>query len=74
MAPTFSNPCLPRRVKRIFCRLREVLTGEDQQPKLALLSLPDRRAILEILGDTTLNFRFQHAGFMDTFHVLRAVN
>jgi len=58
MAPTFSisMPAVAR--ERIYHRLREVLTGEDQQPKFAHLSPPDRRAILEILEYTKLNFRF----------------
>jgi hypothetical protein len=44
--------------ERIYHRLREVLMGEDQSSKFAHLSPPDRRAILEILESTKLNFRF----------------
>jgi hypothetical protein len=37
---------------RLYRRLWEVLTGEDQSPPFESLSQPDRRAILEILHDT----------------------
>jgi len=38
--------------ERIYQRLYDVLSGQDQDPKFASLSADDRRAILEILRDT----------------------
>jgi hypothetical protein len=38
-------------------RMRQVLTGEDRQPKYSRLSPADRRAILEILRDTKTGLR-----------------
>jgi hypothetical protein len=44
---------LPGRVRdRIYQRLWEVLTGQDQSPKYAHLSTIDRQAILDILRET----------------------
>jgi hypothetical protein len=44
---------LPGAVRnRIYRRLRDILTGQDQSPKFDGLSQDDRRAILEILADT----------------------
>ena len=37
---------------RIYRRLFDVLSGKDESPKYAALSLADRRAVLEILSDT----------------------
>jgi hypothetical protein len=37
---------------RVYRRLFDVLSGKDESPKYAALSLADRRAVLEILRDT----------------------
>ena len=37
---------------RIYRRLYDILSGQDETPKFASLSADDRRAILEILRDT----------------------
>ncbi|MGC4049888.1 MAG: hypothetical protein QM757_10290 [Paludibaculum sp.] len=42
----------PPMKERIYTRLWQVLTGEDQTPKFASLSSSDRRSILEILRAT----------------------
>jgi uncharacterized protein with ATP-grasp and redox domains len=47
---------LPPAVReRVYRRLYQVLTGEDQTPKFKRLSAEDRRAVLEILRDTKSN-------------------
>lgn len=38
--------------ERVYLRLHGILSGKDQSPPFAHLSSDDRRAILEILGDT----------------------
>ena len=44
---------LPDNIReRIYQRLYDILSGQDQDPKFASLSADDRRAILEILRDT----------------------
>ncbi|HLH38211.1 MAG TPA: hypothetical protein VKX39_03610 [Bryobacteraceae bacterium] len=47
---------------RLYHRLYEVLSGEDQSPRFARISAADRQAILEILRDTKPNLPgyFQH--------------
>ncbi len=48
-----SFDAMPAEVKdRVYKRLREILTGQDQTPAFAHLSTADRQAILEILKDT----------------------
>jgi carbonic anhydrase len=42
----------PAARSRVQQRLQEVLSGKDQSPKFAHLSINDRRTILEILLDT----------------------
>jgi len=37
---------------RVYQRLNEILSGQDQSPKFQHLSVIDRRAISEILHDT----------------------
>jgi hypothetical protein len=49
--------------KYAYRRFREILTGEDQRPEFAHLSVSDRQAILEILTETKPDF----AGFMTDF-------
>jgi hypothetical protein len=47
---------MPEMVRdRVYQRLHDALTGRDQNPKFASLSLADRRAALEILRDTKPN-------------------
>jgi lysyl-tRNA synthetase class I len=41
--------------ERVYRRLYDVLTGEDQSPKFAKLSGEDRRNVLAILRDTKPN-------------------
>lgn len=41
----------------IYARIREVLTGRDRSPRYDRLSAGDRQAILEILAETTVDFR-----------------
>jgi len=44
---------LPNQVKdRVYRRLYDVLSGSDQSDKFKRLSADDRRAVLEILGET----------------------
>ncbi len=44
---------LPDKIReRLYQRLYDILSGQDQDPKFASLSADDRRAILEILRDT----------------------
>src|SRR5579883_3085154 len=56
---------LPDAVRgRVYRRLYEVLSGQDQSPRFARISAADRRAILEILRDTKPNLPayFQQTG------------
>jgi hypothetical protein len=55
---------LPDRARdAIYGRMWEILSGRDAQPKYARLSDADRRAVLEILGDTISDWpkQFQSA-------------
>lgn len=53
-----SFDALPDIVKdRVYVRLGEVLTGADESPEFAPLSMADRKAVLEILTATKEDFR-----------------